>query len=329
MQTTNNLDIKNARQHIEADLKELIEKHSYQNFFHEIYDYSLLPAGKLFRPLLAYATAMDFGINLDNKDAHNSIKSFSCALEIHHTYTLIHDDMPCMDDDQYRRGRLSTHAKFGQWQALLAGDALHGLSFNLINKIKCNNKYEILNYAHWCLGAKGLILGQALDLDHQMTESFENLVLTHKLKTARLIQLAIVGAYLQTENTTFQQAKALHRLGHHMGVAFQLLDDLCELEDEKLSEHESAVNPWLTRQTQCFNELKRNLEYQKHFFEKYGCENLRFVYGQYLGKILSIIENSKETIISHLSQLKNEEDVETAQAASLDPIISLLNTLTL
>lgn len=329
MQTTNNvnrLDIKNARQHIEADIKSLIERHSYQNFFHEVYDYSLLPAGKLFRPLLAYATAIDFGLDINEKSAKESIKNFSCALEIHHTYTLIHDDMPCMDDDEYRRGRLSTHAKFGQWQALLAGDALHGLSFNLINKIKTENKYEILNYAHWCLGTKGLIFGQALDLDHQMTESFENLILTHQLKTARLIQLAIVGAYGLSPKANFTQAKALHRLGHHMGVAFQLLDDLCELEDEILSPHEAAVNPWLTRQTQCFNELKRNLDYLEFFFNEYGCENLRFVYGQYLGKILSIIENNKETIISHLLK---KENTETDNSASLDPIISLLNTLTL
>ncbi|MFG1499352.1 polyprenyl synthetase family protein [Halobacteriovorax sp. XZX-3] len=323
MQNQSLLKPKEARQQIEADLKLFIDQNNYHNFFSEIYDYSLLPAGKLFRPLLAYATAKDFGIDFSNQKLEKSIKSFSCALEIHHTYTLIHDDMPCMDDDEYRRGRLSTHAKFGQWQALLAGDALQSLSFNLINKIQVRNKYEILNYAHWCLGAKGLILGQALDLGHHMTESFKNLILTHKLKTARLIQLSIVGPYLFNDDADLKTAKALHRLGHHMGIAFQLLDDLCELEDEVLSEHEEAVNPWKTRSQECFNELQSNLEYMKVFFEKYACENIRLVYGEYLGKILSIIEPNQRTITGHL-------DVETgARPASLDPIISLLNTLTL
>lgn len=321
----NLIDIKERQTQIEADIKSVIDRANYNNFFSEIYDYSLLPAGKLFRPLLAWATAMDFGINLDSQSARASISNFSCALEIHHTYTLIHDDMPCMDDDEYRRGRLSTHAKFGQWQALLAGDALQSLSFNLINKIKTPLKYEILNYAHWCLGAKGLILGQALDLDHQMTESFKNLILTHKLKTARLIQLSIVGSYLQTKDASLKVAKDLHRLGHHMGIAFQLLDDLCELEDEKLSDHEEAVNPWKTRQEDCYSELQRNLEYMRGFFAKYHSENIKLVYGQYLGKILSILKPNQETITQHL----NTETGQRPASYSLDPIISLLNTLTL
>ncbi len=326
MQTSSIINIKEAKQQIESDILRLIKSGNYNNWFHEIYEYSLLPAGKLFRPLLAYASALDFGMDFEDKTAQNGIRNFSCALEIHHTYTLIHDDMPCMDDDEYRRGRLSTHAKFGSWQALLAGDALQSLSFYLIAKNKAQYRNEILDYAHWCLGAKGLILGQALDLDHQMTESFKNLILTHKLKTARLIQLSLVGAYLQTPAVEFKTAKAIHRLGEHMGVAFQLLDDLCELEDEVLSEHEEAVNPWKTRQEDCFNELSRNLSYMKQFFHQYKCENIRLVYGQYLGKVLTIINSNKGNIIKHLN-------VETGQRPAsnytLDPIISLLNTLTL
>ncbi|HLT22262.1 MAG TPA: polyprenyl synthetase family protein, partial [Bacteriovoracaceae bacterium] len=85
----------------------------------KILDYAVLPAGKLFRPKLVEAIALDLGLQITQDHLH-----LATAVEIHHAYTLVHDDLPAMDDDQYRRGKLSTHAAFNEWKAILAGDAL-------------------------------------------------------------------------------------------------------------------------------------------------------------------------------------------------------------
>ncbi|EQC46257.1 polyprenyl synthetase family protein [Bacteriovorax sp. Seq25_V] len=282
---------------LNKNLKQHINKEIYDNFFSDPYIYSLFPAGKLFRPLMVWSVSNDFFGEFNNNSA--LIASFT---EVHHTYTLIHDDMPCMDDDDMRRGRPSTHKQFGQWQALLSGDGLLNASYGILSRIQGHNLGAVLRYASWALGPKGLILGQALDLSGVMTESFNDLVLTHKLKTARLIQVCLVAPILAQEGfKDTKKLKDLHRLGYHMGVAFQILDDLCELTDEVLSEHENEVNPWPRFTKQCAEELNQSLIGIEKFFNKYESKNLRKTYASYLEKIKTQINGSENIIEGHIN----------------------------
>lgn len=299
------------------NLKNHIDFEAYENFFSETYQYSLFPTGKLFRPLLVWAISQDFSKSQSFNKDQKLLASFT---EVHHTYTLIHDDMPCMDDDDMRRGRASTHKKFGQWQALLSGDGLTNASYSLLAKISPEKVAHILKYATWSLGPKGLILGQALDLSGKMTESFKDLVLTHRLKTARLIQVALVGSLILTDKNDYKydnnllEVKSMHRLGDHMGVAFQLLDDLCELVDEKLSDHEQEVNPWPRYTKECEKQLSDSLNYIESYFNKYETKNLKNVYGLYLRKIKTLITGSESIIENHIG-------------TNLTPILSSLDSL--
>ncbi len=283
---------------LNKNLKSHINKEIYDNFFSDPYIYSLFPAGKLFRPLMVWSVTKDFYGDFDNNSS--LIASFT---EIHHTYTLIHDDMPCMDNDDIRRGRPSTHKQYGQWQALLSGDGLLNASYGVLSRIQGEHLGSVLRYATWALGPKGLILGQALDLSGIMTDSFNDLLLTHKLKTARLIQVCLVAPVIAREGiSNTKKLKDLHRLGHHMGIAFQILDDLCELTDEILSEHESEVNPWPRFTELCATQLNESLSLIENFFNQYQSENLRKTYASYLKKIKTQVNGSENIIEGHIKK---------------------------
>ena len=147
----------------------------------EFYNYALFPTGKLFRSKLISAFSKDHNLNTIT---NNQILLCS-SIEAHHTYTLLHDDLPCMDDDDERRGKPSTHIKFGEWQSLLTGDGLLNISYRLLSKIQSRNLNTILSIYSHALGPKGLIHGQVLDLSEEMNNNFSTLLLTHELKTAR------------------------------------------------------------------------------------------------------------------------------------------------
>lgn len=308
------IDLNLERKIIEKDLLKYLNLTSPKHPSNTIYEYAVMPPGKAFRPLLVKALAYD----IDNKPSaitKENLALYASSIEIHHSYTLVHDDLPCMDNDSERRGKASTHIQYGQWQALLAGDGLLISSFNLLSKIKIQKLRELLAIFSHCTGAKGLIHGQYLDLSHEMNSSFEALVETHTLKTARLIQAALLGAQLITkdEKTQLSEMKNLARLGHAIGVNFQLLDDLTELIDEKLTQHESDVNPWIKTKSKekCFELLIKQLELTQKLIEKYNLENLGLVLEMYYGKIRNILEENHAIISGHVQM-------------DLTPIMSLL-----
>jgi len=296
---------------LEKQLPTLIPNHSIA----KAYTWASLPPGKLFRPLLAAAIYLNHSNG--NPEEFNQINSnaskMAAFLELHHSYTLVHDDMPCMDDDDLRRGKASTHKQFGQWQALLVGDGLLGASWRLVSQIKHPALLNFFKYSTWTLGPKGLLQGQVLDLSEEMTLSFENLILTHKLKTARLIQTALVGGYAISDNPNFKMAKAYHKLGEALGVSFQLLDDLTEL-TEKLGDHEKAVNPWLWASIKSTETLINYLEQVKELAPT-DAELLQEVLAHYFGTILGKVEAQRDSILAKL----NEEQ--------LRPVESLLKIL--
>ncbi len=278
-------------------------------FFYETLEYSVLPPGKLFRPKLAAAVFSDEMGHSNESETLNCLSrpshplSLLCSsLEIHHSYSLVHDDLPCMDDDDYRRGRLSTHKKFGQWQAVLAGDALLHHSHDLMGRIDHKDHFQLRQFFNWALGAKGLILGQVFDLGNIIKKDFTSLLRTHELKTGRLIQLSVLsGAWSAHGKLSFDQIKAYMRFGSSLGICFQLLDDLSEATEE-LSEHEKEVNPFLRFPKEAMETLDCELQKIRKELNN-GHPFLNQVVKTYFDKMSSIIEKDIQSDNSFI--LKN------------------------
>ncbi len=236
---------------LSAELEKALLRTVHHPGLLEVMDYAVLPAGKLFRPRLVLALSQD--LNLSNESLH-----LGSAIELHHAYTLVHDDLPSMDNDLIRRGKPSTHAQFGEWKAVLGGDALLISSFQELLQIQHVSLPKILRLFAWATGAKGLIAGQFMDLSTNGSQSLSEILRIHELKTARLIQIATMGSYfLSSKTQSLRNDLTFMRLGRDIGVSFQLLDDLSELTDKTVSPHEKMVNPFLKNPTESFHELIR------------------------------------------------------------------------
>ncbi len=277
----------------------------------DVYLYSLIPAGKLFRPRLVHAMSLDLTGALFTKN-HSLLAN---AVEIHHAYTLIHDDLPSMDDDNMRRGRESSHIKFNEWKALLTGDGLLNLSFQALSEIDHPNSMKIINLFSRLLGPNGLIHGQYLDLSEEMNDSINKLVETHILKTARLIQVCLVSSYLlEEEEKSLSKYLALFKLGHYIGLTFQLLDDLGELCEAEIGQHEQAVNPWKSYNKEPMKLLIKSLKNINRIINNYELKELNKYLQSYFLKTSKKLKDGEENI-----QLHTELE--------LMPIVSMLNVL--
>lgn len=247
------------KEYLSQHLAYHVKRASSYSPFQEVLHYATSPAGKLFRPLLAFHLYEDLigqtkALEL-LQDPNSNLSLICSSLEIHHAYTLVHDDLPSMDDDDMRRGKPSTHKKFGEWRAILTGDALLHLSHHLLTKMRHPHGQDIQRFFSWALGARGLILGQVYDLGGVIGQDFDSLLRTHELKTGRLIQCALVSSYvLSCDKPNFSKLKHYLRLGKNIGLIFQLLDDLSECNDE-LSEHEQEVSPFLHFSDQAIKQL--------------------------------------------------------------------------
>lgn len=189
--------------------------------------YAVLGGGKRLRPLLALAASESLGGN-----AQAALRA-ACAVELIHAYSLVHDDMPCMDNDVLRRGKPTVHVKFGQATALLAGDALQALAFELLTPLDGSVPEAI--QAKLCAllaraaGEAGMAGGQAIDLASVGAALNEaQLKKMHELKTGALLQASVMmGAACGA--ATQQQSQALLTYGHAMGLAFQVVDDILDV----------------------------------------------------------------------------------------------------
>jgi len=155
----------------------------------------------------------------------NAILPVACALELIHTYSLIHDDLPCMDDDDLRRGKPTSHKVFGDGMAVLAGDALHALAFELLSKAK--NPKLVSEVAHQ-IGTYGMVGGQAADLQAEgkkVTISRVNFIHAHK--TGALMKASIRAGAIMA-GATGKKLKALTSYGERFGLAFQIVDDILD-----------------------------------------------------------------------------------------------------
>lgn len=187
--------------------------------------YSLLNGGKRLRPVFALAFANACGGNRE------ACMPLACAVEYIHTYSLIHDDLPCMDNDDLRRGKPSCHKQFDEATALLAGDALLTHAFEIITQsdISDNNKVKAIGLLSQNSGVGGMIGGQVIDLIfEQGNPSVKELLTVYKLKTGALISAACLMGCISADATE-KQLCAASNFAYSLGIAFQIQDDILDI----------------------------------------------------------------------------------------------------
>ena len=203
-------------------LKNKLDKSSLSNAIF----YGSMNGGKRIRPFLVMESAKIAKIS------SNDAFIIASCIECIHSYSLIHDDLPSMDDDDYRRGKLSTHKKFNEATAILAGDALHDLAFELISG-NLNNKNEsskltLINILSLYIGHKGLALGQALDLEFENKTLTKNKILDmYSKKTGKLFEFSFSAPFI-LNNKSKKDIQFAKEYGMLFGLIFQVIDDLID-----------------------------------------------------------------------------------------------------
>ena len=202
-----------------------LEEQSPQ-LLHSAMRYSTLGGGKRVRALLSYATAEFCGTDISIADAA------ACAVELIHAYSLVHDDMPCMDNDDLRRGKPSCHKQYDDATALLTGDALQTLAFDVLSTpelcANANQQISMLNILAKAAGSMGMAGGQAIDLNSVgKALNQQELEAMHSLKTGALIHAA---ALLGASNGSLEKIAAVSTYADNIGLAFQVIDDILDIE---------------------------------------------------------------------------------------------------
>ena len=214
-------------------LLELREKISFNmkksigdsNFIEKSMAYSSITNSKMIRAGIIVASGRI------NKNIHyDSLLTLATAVELIHTYSLIHDDLPSMDDDDFRRGKKSNHIKFGEANAILTGDALQALAYEVIcddTKLNSDNKIEAIKLISNACGKNGMVLGQHLDIESESKDlNIKDIDNIYSLKTGRLIECSVMLG--QINNNDDKIKKILYSFGKKIGLAFQITDDILE-----------------------------------------------------------------------------------------------------
>ena len=216
-----------------SQVKELVKDKmlksiSNKNEIEEAMAYSALADSKMIRAGLVFASS-ETNINI----AEESIITLSSAVELMHTYSLIHDDLPCMDDDDLRRNQPSSHIKYGEASAVLVGDALQALAYEIIvndNFLSSDDKVNAINLLSKACGKNGMVLGQYLDIENENNQNIDlkKLDHIHNLKTGKLIECAVmlgqIGSSLESESLN-----VLRDFSSKIGLAFQITDDILDV----------------------------------------------------------------------------------------------------
>lgn len=211
---------------INEELKKYLTP-KYPESIYEAMNYSVFAGGKRLRPVLMIAACEAMGENIEE------VLPFACALEMIHTYSLIHDDLPAMDNDDYRRGKLTCHKQFNEATAILAGDCLLNYAHEIMLKEaykKFERKYVraakiISQYS----GTQGMIVGQVVDIESENKKiDDKTLMYIHDNKTGGLIKAALMaGAIIAGANE--DEISAFEKIGYNIGMAFQIKDDILDV----------------------------------------------------------------------------------------------------
>ncbi|WP_430616510.1 geranylgeranyl diphosphate synthase, type II [Enterococcus sp. DIV0176] len=211
---------------VEQEITQFLMEYTTDEALKESMLYSINAGGKRIRPLLLLATASSFGETLSTP-----IYQVAGALEMVHTYSLIHDDLPAMDNDDLRRGKPTNHKVFGEAIAILAGDGLLTGAFQLISltQIEPLKKLLLIQQLASNSGAQGMVAGQTADILGEKQElTIEELAFVHERKTGRLIRYALLAGGVLA-NQPEEVLMCLQKLAGHLGLAFQIRDDLLDV----------------------------------------------------------------------------------------------------
>lgn len=195
---------------VEKNLTQYLSNSKIPAQFATALQYVVLNGGKRLRPLLVYAVGLEFGAPLENLHAP------ACAVELIHAYSLVHDDLPAMDNDDYRRGKLSCHKAFSEATAILVGDALQSLAFKILGDAKML----------WVLAnsALDMVSGQFLDVEHQAGKAVD-LIQMRLLKTAKLFEAAALMGGIAAQKDA-KELSQISQFALNAGMAFQIKDDI-------------------------------------------------------------------------------------------------------
>lgn len=254
---------------IDPDTKEL----------HDAMVYALSSGGKRIRPYLTLRFCELFG------GKASDAMPYACAAEMIHTYSLIHDDLPCMDDDDMRRGKPSCHKKFGETVALLAGDALLTEAFTAISANKAlspekNAKAVLLLSV--AAGANGMVGGQIMDLDEKCEGSFERLCKLHANKTGAMIRASVllgcIAAGVCEDSDEYKDA-ALY--AEKIGLTFQIIDDILDYREGESAEEKETFLTYLTEE-KSYEYAKKLTDEAVSIIEKYEGSEMLVDFAKYL-----------------------------------------------
>ncbi len=266
---------------IEASLPVMIERLHTPEILKEAMMYSLKAGGKRIRPLLLFATLDSF------KNRFEIGLPVACAIEMIHTYSLIHDDLPSMDDDDLRRGKPTNHKVFGEANAILAGDGLLTYSFQLISdmddsEVTPQMKLDLITNLAKAAGPEGMVGGQIADMEGEGKNlSLEELEYIHIHKTGKMLAFSVIaGAILSRASN--DQIQKLERFAHHIGLAFQIRDDILDIEgtEENIGKrvgsdqlNEKSTYPSLLTMEGAKDKLTFHIDEAKNILANIGLEN--------------------------------------------------------
>lgn len=217
------------RARVESTLAQAIDAANASAFLQKAMRYCTLNSGKRLRPILVYSTGYCF------EQTPEALDTVAAAIECMHCYSLIHDDLPAMDDDRLRRGKPTCHIAFGEATAILVGDTLQTLAFDLLSRQKSNTisahrQLQIIQTVASHAGASGMAAGQSLDLLAEGKKiSSTDLEHIHRLKTGALIKASVLIGALGAGCEDSQTLKTLDQFATQVGLAFQLQDDLLDI----------------------------------------------------------------------------------------------------
>ena len=218
------------RQRVESELsRRLAKRNGIDPNLHQAMHYSLMNGGKRLRPTLVYLANELLGGEPEQAD------SAACALECVHSYSLVHDDLPAMDNDELRRGKPTCHIQFNEATAILAGDALLTWAFELLSqpneKLTARTQLQMVHTLAKCSGDLGMVDGQAFDLGSEgKVLNLEQLKSMHAAKTGELIRASLRLGALASGNATDSDLEALDQYAQKIGLAFQIQDDILDIE---------------------------------------------------------------------------------------------------